>query len=151
MAKETCCFLMPLDLGVKLLAAWGVFASIYGILMSFYLDGVWSIYWPMILPTITMGLIWILAIFRKESKNFAALSFIVLLCCLERFGYVWRIADGTIMETICTEKTLPISDGHEALSETTCKYGGFSGLVVDCIFGWALNIYFATVICRWAM
>ena len=107
--EEYCCICFPIDSGIKVLAALSIIASIYSIFMSLYVQGIWEIYWPMIVPTVIMGLVWVIALVNKDSRNFAAISFILLLCCLERFGYVWRIADGSIMETICTEQTVTIA------------------------------------------
>ena len=102
-----------------------------------------------------MSILWLIAICipSESNRKIASLGWIILCVIIGRGYYLYLMLTDKMLDHVCHEKTVQEINEAGIAEEITvdeCKYGGETSLWFDLIIGWLFDIYFATVIMRWA-
>ena len=160
MSKENCCLCFPIDCGIKTLAVYTILGVIGFCISSYLIEGSLAVYWPIVAAYGAMALVWVYNLLAdsESSRKFSLLAWIALVCVVGRCWYLYVILNGSALDLVCTTETIEqaqtAADGSGlepiTITEENCKYGGKTGMLIDCVVGWLIEIYWATAIMRWS-
>ena len=160
---KTCCICLPLDCGVKTLAVLTIVGTIFAGLVSYFDNEYWNTFWPMIVASGIMSIVWVVALMSPGFRQCAAHSWLIFIVIASMGWYTYTIINGKALDYLCNENNLEQfndemadvadetgADLGDQVTEEDCKYGGKTGLIIDNVVGWILNLYFAYVIMKWS-
>merc|ERR1712113_101454 len=158
---KTCCLCLPITCGCITLAIFTFIGAIVGVFTSVRDQAYWETFWPMVITSSVMCVIWVSAIMSSGFRRFAAHMWLILMvigCC---GWYTYTIISGDALNYVCSETNI-INWNNEAddinsehgkdvhiTKEDCTKYGKWV-LIADCALRWVFYLYFAYVIMRWS-
>ena len=106
--KETCCCCFPLDCGIKTLGAWVLIGIGIFSFQCYTTEGLWDIFWPTMVAYVAMGIVFLYTFLAdsEQSRKFALLAWIVLVCVVARCWYLYVILNGKTQEMACTTTSI---------------------------------------------
>ena len=158
MSDEKCLFCFPLDCGVLTLGILSVVSTVAFVVTSLVVETkAWDILWPFAVCYGLMSVMWIIALagqHNKDARALAVLGWVSLVVLVAPVYEICIIANGSLEAHICHESFVEqineTTGATEQITVEDCKFGGMTLVIIDFIVRTILNIYFTTVILRWA-
>ena len=159
---DTCCLCVPLNAGAKILGIFTILFTIALGVFSYFDDAFFHLMWPIILCYIIMSIIWLGALLSQGYRTIVSHCWVILMVLSAGIYYLVILINGSALEYLCSEENLQQinqdmadiaaetgADLGDPVTEEQCKWGGKTGLIIDCAGMWIFNIYYAYVIIQW--
>ena len=102
--SEKCCFCIPLDIGVKILATVIIIGTALSVINSTFLEeNGWEFWWHLNTVQLIMSLFWIIALAKPqvETKKAAFWAYLVLITFGANIIYSYLIFSGDLASHLC--------------------------------------------------
>ena len=102
--SEKCCFCIPLDIGVKILATVIIIGTGLSVINSTFIEeNGWAFWWHLNTVQLIMSLFWIIALVKPqaETKKAAFWAYLVLITFGANIIYSYLIFSGELASHLC--------------------------------------------------
>ena len=157
--EQKCCICIPLDTGMRVLAALTALQLIGSLVTPFIMEGMtYMLIVPFAICSGLMTIMWLCALCGEDDlqkRHRTMISWIVLMLLAKNVYYLILICNGSLLDIMCTESQVDqineTTGATETITVEDCMYGGRGGLIADLTLNVLFDIYFALAIFKWYM